>query len=92
MNRRKLFAEIPEHLRTVALFKVNTGCRDAEVCGLRWEWEMQVPEPRNQHLCDSRRSGEERGRRLMVLNSVARSIVESQRGVHPGESGAPGRI
>ena len=28
----------------MALFKVNTGCRDQEVCGLRWEWEVAVPE------------------------------------------------
>ena len=28
----------------MALFAVNTGCRDAEVCSLRWDWEVQVPE------------------------------------------------
>jgi hypothetical protein len=26
----------------MALFKVNTGFRDGEVCGLRWEWEVAV--------------------------------------------------
>jgi integrase len=27
-----LFAELPAHLQTMALFKVNTGCREQEVC------------------------------------------------------------
>ncbi len=24
--------------------KINTGCREQEVCRLRWEWEIKVPE------------------------------------------------
>jgi hypothetical protein len=28
----------------MALFKVNTGCREQEVCQLRWDWEVEVPE------------------------------------------------
>ena len=28
----------------MALFAVNTGCRNAETCGLRWDWEVEVPE------------------------------------------------
>ena len=28
----------------MALFKVNTGCREAEVCNLRWEWEEEIPQ------------------------------------------------
>jgi len=35
----RLFQELPAHLARMALFKVNTGCRNREVCGLRWEWE-----------------------------------------------------
>jgi integrase len=42
-EQERFFDELPEHLRKMALFKVNTGCREAEVCGLRWEWEEQVP-------------------------------------------------
>lgn len=29
------FQELPDHLARMALFKVNTGCREQEVCGLR---------------------------------------------------------
>jgi hypothetical protein len=28
----------------MALFKVNTGLREPEVCGLKWEYEVKVPE------------------------------------------------
>ena len=40
----QLFALLPEYLRRMALFKVNTGLRDQEVCRLRWEWEYPIPE------------------------------------------------
>lgn len=31
-----LFGELPAHLQAMALFKVNTGTREQEVCKLRW--------------------------------------------------------
>ena len=27
----------------MALFAVNIGCRDQEVCQLRWDWEIKIP-------------------------------------------------
>jgi len=33
-----LLNELPEYLRDMALFSINTGQRDAVVCGLRKEW------------------------------------------------------
>ena len=53
-SRRDLFQELPAHLARMALFKVNTGCRDQEVCGLRWEWEVAVPELDTSGLLDPR--------------------------------------
>nr|WP_276616304.1 tyrosine-type recombinase/integrase [Pseudomonas syringae] len=84
-----LFGELPAHLQTMALFKVNTGCREQEVCKLRWEWEITVPELNTsvflipadfggRHARSGVKNGDER---LVVLNSVARSIIEKQRGV-----------
>ena len=78
-----LFQELPDHLARMALFKVNTGTREQEVCGLKWNHEVVVPEidasvfiiP-GEHV----KNGEER---LVVLNRVAKSVVDSQRGVHP---------
>jgi integrase len=43
-EQTRLFKELPDHLARTALFKVNTGCREQEVCLLRWEWEVEVPE------------------------------------------------
>ncbi|MDI1351751.1 MAG: site-specific integrase, partial [bacterium] len=40
----RLFNELPAHLEKMALFAVNTGCRDQEICELRWEWEIKIPE------------------------------------------------
>lgn len=40
----RLFQALPDHLTPMRLFKVDTGCREQEVCGLRWDWEAEVPE------------------------------------------------
>lgn len=42
-EQEKLFAELPRHLQQMALFAVNTGCRDREMCQLRWDWECRLP-------------------------------------------------
>jgi len=39
----RLFSELPEYLAKMALFKVNTGCRDQEVCNLRWNGKLGFP-------------------------------------------------
>lgn len=43
-EERLLISHIPSHMHRPCLFKINTGTREQEVCGLRWEWEYQVPE------------------------------------------------
>ena len=84
-----LFAELPAHLQRMAMFKVNTGCREQEVCKLRWDWEIYVPELDTSVFLipagfGGRRetSGVKNGEdRLVVLNGVARSVIEKQRGL-----------
>jgi integrase len=79
-EQTRLFKELPDHLARMALFKVNTGCREQEVCSLRWEWEIDVPELETSVFLipeERVKNGEER---LVVLNKVAKSIVESARG------------
>ncbi|WP_447778363.1 tyrosine-type recombinase/integrase [Pseudomonas chlororaphis] len=84
-----LFAELPAHLQTMALFKANTGTREQEVCKLRWDWEIAVPElgtsvfliPADfggRHERSGVKNGDER---LVVLNNVAKSIINQQRGL-----------
>ncbi|MEM7704833.1 MAG: site-specific integrase [Pseudomonadota bacterium] len=82
----RFFAELPEYVRRMALYKVNTGCRQKEVCQLRWNWEVAVPElgtsvfvlPSNRDF--RTKNGRER---LVLLNTLAREVVEEQRGKHP---------
>ena len=84
-----LFAELPAHLQRMAMFKVNTGCREQEVCKLRWDWEIAVPELDTSVFLipagfGGRRetSGVKNGEdRLVVLNGVAKSVIEKQRGL-----------
>ncbi|WP_256218289.1 tyrosine-type recombinase/integrase [Pseudomonas sp. URMO17WK12:I12] len=86
-----LFAELPAHLQKMALYKVNTGCREQEVCKLEWTWEIAVPELNTSVFLippgfggRSARAGvKNRDERLVVLNDVAKSVIEQQRGQHP---------
>ncbi|NWE69007.1 tyrosine-type recombinase/integrase [Pseudomonas gingeri] len=86
-----LFAELPAHLQTMAMFKVNTGCREQEVCKLQWDWEIAVPElgasvfliPASFGGRSARAGVKNRDERLVVLNDVAKSVIEKQRGKHP---------
>jgi len=78
-----LFQELPDHLARMALFKVNTGCREQEVCGLRWDYEVRVPELGTSVFIIPGNRVKNGENRLVALNRVARSVVESQRGVDP---------
>lgn len=74
---------LPPALAEMALFAVNTGCRESEICALRWEWEMPIPQLDTSVFLvpgEFVKNGDER---LVVLNRIARSVVEAQRGKHP---------
>ncbi len=83
-EQEKLFAALPNHLRDMALFAVNTGCRDREVCRLQWSWEVKtsIAEIGSVFIIPSEyiKNGEDR---LIVINQAAREVVERQRGKHP---------
>ena len=64
----------------MALFKVNTGTREQEVCGLRWDWEERIPELATTVFVIPGISTKNKEDRLIVLNRIARSVVEEQRG------------
>jgi integrase len=80
-EQRLLFAELPDRLARMALLAVNTGCRDGEICGLRWEWEQQVEELETSVFVIPRPKN--RIPRVVVLNRIAREIVDGLRGQHP---------
>ncbi len=82
-EQNRLFEELPVHLKTMALFAVNTGCRDQEVCQLRWEWEIKIPELPHLivFIVPSQwvKNGEDR---LVICNAIARSVVDGERDKH----------
>ena len=79
-----LFKALPAHLEKMATFAVNTGCREQEICRLRWDWEIKVPAfPKLIVFIvpgELVKNGEDR---LIVCNSVAGSVIESLRNQHP---------
>lgn len=79
----RLFQELPPHLERMALFAVNTGLRSGEICRLKWEWEVHVPEIDDSVFLipdEVAKNGQER---VVVLNRIARSVVEAERHKHP---------
>jgi integrase len=75
----KLFARLPRHLANMALFTVNTGCRDGEVCQLRWDWEVKVPELKISVFIIPGTFVKNGDERLVVLNRVAQCVIEDMR-------------
>ncbi|MBF0471203.1 MAG: tyrosine-type recombinase/integrase [Gammaproteobacteria bacterium] len=89
----RLFQELPPHLERMALYKVNVGCREQEVCQLRWEWEVNVPEldvsvflvPAWIMENEETEVGLVKNRqdRLHVISRIARAVVEEAREKRP---------
>ncbi len=89
-EQRLLFSELPSHVAEMGLFAVNSGCREMEVVCLRWNWEIKVRElstsvfliPANFGGRTPLSGVKNKMDRLVVLNSIAKSVIESQRGRH----------
>lgn len=77
-----LVQTLAQHLQRPVLFALNTGARDDNVCGLRWEWEVKVPEVKRSVFVVP--AAEFKGKRdfVLVLNDAAWDIVEACRGQH----------
>lgn len=73
-EQRRLLQCLPPYLARMALFKVNTGLRQQEVCQLRCSWEQRGCFVLPGSLT---KNGESR---VVPLNSIARSVVDSCRG------------
>jgi len=67
----------------MALFAVNTGLRDSNVCGLEWTWEVAIPELGRSVFVVPPEAFKTKRPHVVVLNDVAWSIVEAQRSLHP---------
>ena len=81
-EERLLFSELDGHLASMALFKVNTGLREQEVVKLQWKWEVLVPEHATSIFVIPKAHVKNGLNRYVVLNRIARSVVERCRGAH----------
>ena len=79
IEQDRLIKALPGHLADAALFAVNTGCRELEICQLRWEWEIFVKELDVSVFVLPETITKTRTERVVVLNSVAARVVESRR-------------
>jgi integrase len=78
-----LFRRLPDHLARMALFAVNTGLRDANLCALQWPWEVSIPELDRNVFVIPPEEFKSRRPHVVALNDAAWSIVQAQRGKHP---------
>jgi integrase len=79
----RLLRRLRPHLATMALFAVNTGLRDSNVCGLQWIWEMPVREIGRSVFVVPPEAFKSKRPHVVILNDAAWSIVQTQRGKHP---------
>ena len=78
----RLFRLLPRHLADAALFAVNTGCREHEVCQLRWEWEVEIPELETSVFILPASITKTSTEWVVVLSSIASRVIASRRGIH----------
>jgi integrase len=79
----RLFSKLPSRLARMVLFAVNTGLRESNVCGLDWSWEVPVPEVGRGVFVIPREAFKTNRPHVAILNDIAWSIIEAQRGQHP---------
>ena len=88
-----LFNEFPPHLRKMAEFAINTGCREKEVTGMKWEWLHTESTTGIQYFVIPGEDHKNGQARTVVLNSTALRVVEQCKGQHPSHvftyEGAP---
>lgn len=83
-EQTRFFQLLPPHLAEMALFDVNTGAREEEVCALEWAWEQPIPELKTSvfvipgNVLPTKNGLDH----VLVLNRTARSVIEARRGIH----------
>jgi len=74
----RLIQALPRHLADAALFAVNTGCREQEVCRLRWDWEIDIPALNTSVFILPETMTKTSTERVIVLNCIAKNVVDSR--------------
>jgi integrase len=78
----RLLQHLPRHLADAVLFAVNTGCREQEVCQLKWQWEVAIPAMQTSVFILPASVTKTSTERVVVLNTIASRVVEARRGIH----------
>ena len=78
---RIAFFQAPRHLADAAMFAVNTGCREQEVCQLRWTWEVKLDDLSTSAFVLPESITKTSTERVVVLNTVAKAVVDSRQGI-----------
>lgn len=81
-EQTELMKHLPAHLQRMVSFAVNTGARDDNVCGLRWDWERPIPELGRSVFVIPAEFYKSGRKHVVILNDVAWRIVEECRGTH----------
>lgn len=83
IEQKYLLKALVYYLQEPVLLALHTGCREGEICQLRWEWEIQIPELDTSVFVLPEWATKNAEERVVVLNSVAASVVNAQRGKPP---------
>lgn len=75
----RLLVELPPHLYWMALFSLETGLRQANVCYLRWSWV----DPTARTVTIPRAELKQKRDFVVHLSQRAAAVIERQRGRHP---------
>jgi integrase len=81
-EQHRLIQLLPRHLADAVLYAVNTGCREQEICQLRWDWEVAIPELKTSVFILPETVTKTSTERVVVLNAIARRVIGSRRGKH----------
>ena len=79
---RELHIGLLNMMPDAALFAVNTGCREQEVCQLPWDWEVALPDGGTSVFVLPASATKTSTERVVVLNTIARRVIEARRGIH----------
>jgi integrase len=74
-----LLKALPDYLSEMALFALNTGLRDQEICAMKWTDECKVSGLDTTVFIISEERAKNEHERIVPLNSVVRSIIASRR-------------
>jgi integrase len=81
-EQARLLPRLAAHHQEMVEFAVNTGARDENICGLRWEWEVQVPELGRSVFVIPPEFYKTNRKHVLILNDKAWALVERRRGEH----------